>query len=298
MTAPVVSVRGLHRSFGDTRAVAGIDFEVSAGEVFSLLGPNGAGKTTTVEMLEGYLTPDRGQISVLGFDPAAGGAAFRDRIGIVLQASAIERELTVREALNHIGGWYSRSRPVDEMIERIGLGEKADARIKTLSGGQRRRLDLAAALIGSPEVVFLDEPTTGFDPAARREAWGIVRELTGGGTTVILTTHYLDEAQALADRVAVIRAGVIVAEGDPATLGGRDVASARVSFRKPDMDLPDVGVLPEWRGDRVTYVTDAPTALLARLTGWAADRGAELVGLEVTRPTLEDVYMDLVGEAT
>jgi ABC-2 type transport system ATP-binding protein len=293
-----VQVSGLRRSFGDTRAVAGIDFEVAAGEVFALLGPNGAGKTTTVEMLEGYLAPDAGTISVLGFDPSTAGAPYRDRIGIVLQQSAIERELTITEALTHIARWYSRPRPVDEMIARIGLEEKADARIKTLSGGQRRRIDLAAALIGSPELVFLDEPTTGFDPAARREAWEIVRELTAGGTTVILTTHYLDEAQALADRVAVIRSGVIVAEGDPSTLGGRDVAVARISFRKPDAALPPEAGEPVIDGDRVRYATANPTTTLATLTTWAVERGIELGALEVSRPSLEDVYIDLVGEAS
>lgn len=294
---PTVRVRGLRRSFGPTVAVDGIDFDVAAGEVFALLGPNGAGKTTTVEMLEGYIAPDAGSISVLGQDPLTGGASFRDRIGIVTQQSAIERELTVREALTHVGSWYSRPRPVDEMIERAGLGEKADARIKTLSGGQRRRLDLAAALVGTPDLVFLDEPTTGFDPAARREAWDIVRGLTSGGTTVILTTHYLDEAQALADRVAVIRSGVIVAEGDPATLGGRDVAMARITFRWSGAiaEIPDIGSEAVVDGERVTYATDRPTAALAKLTGWATAHRVELTALEVSRPTLEDVYLDLVG---
>ncbi len=297
---PAVQVRGLRRSFGSTVAVDGIDFEVAAGEVFALLGPNGAGKTTTVEMLEGYIAPDEGSISVLGQDPLTGGSGFRDRIGIVTQQSAIERELTVREALAHIGSWYSRPRPVDEMIERAGLVEKADARIKTLSGGQRRRLDLAAALVGSPDLVFLDEPTTGFDPAARREAWDVVRGLTTRGTTVILTTHYLDEALALADRVAVIRSGVIVAEGDPATLGGRDIAMARITFRwtGADSELPDTGLEPAVDGERITYATDRPTAVLAALTGWATARGLELTALEVSRPTLEDVYLELVGGAS
>jgi ABC-2 type transport system ATP-binding protein len=297
--APAVRVRGLRRSFGSTVAVDGVDFDVATGEVFALLGPNGAGKTTTVEMLEGYIAPDAGSISVLGQDPGTGGTAFRDRIGIVTQHSAIERELTVREALAHIGSWYSRPRPVDEMIERAGLGEKADARIKTLSGGQRRRLDLAAALVGTPELVFLDEPTTGFDPAARREAWDIVRGLTSGGTTVILTTHYLDEAQALADRVAVLRSGVIVAEGDPGTLGGRDVATARITFRWGGAitELPETGVEAAVDGERVTYETNRPTATLAALAGWATARGIELTALELSRPTLEDVYLELVGSS-
>jgi ABC-2 type transport system ATP-binding protein len=298
--SPAVRVRGLRRSFGSTVAVDGIDFEVAAGEVFALLGPNGAGKTTTVEMLEGYIAPDDGSISVLGQDPLMGGAAFRDRIGIVTQHSAIERELTVREALAHISSWYTKPQAVGEMIERAGLVEKADARIKTLSGGQRRRLDLAAALVGTPELVFLDEPTTGFDPAARRDAWEIVRGLTSDGTTVILTTHYLDEAQALADRVAVIRSGVIVAEGDPATLGGRDVAKARITFRWDGSpgELPDTGVEPVMDGERVSYATDRPTAVLATLTGWATAAGSELTALEVSRPTLEDVYLELVGDVS
>ncbi|MGF1666792.1 MAG: ABC transporter ATP-binding protein [Acidimicrobiia bacterium] len=295
---PAVRVRGLRRCFGSTVAVDGIDFDVAAGEVFALLGPNGAGKTTTVEMLEGYIAPDAGSISVLGQDPLEGGSSYRDRIGIVTQHSAIERELTVREALAHIGSWYSKPQPVDGMIERAGLVEKADARIKTLSGGQRRRLDLAAALVGTPELVFLDEPTTGFDPAARREAWDIVRGLTSGGTTVILTTHYLDEAQALADRVAVIRSGVIVAEGDPSTLGGRDMAKAQITFRWQGAhnELPDAGVEPVVDGERVSYATDRPTAVLATLTGWATAGGIELTALEVSRPTLEDVYLHLVGD--
>lgn len=296
----MVVVKGLRRSFGATTAVAGIDFEVAAGEVFALLGPNGAGKTTTIEMLEGYLAPDAGSIKILGLNPTTAGAEYRDRIGIVLQQSAIEKELTVTEALTHIGSWYSKMRPVAEMIERAGLAEKADARIKSLSGGQRRRLDLAVALIGMPDIVFLDEPTTGFDPAARHRAWDIVRELTAGGTTVILTTHYLDEAQELADRVAVIRAGVIVAEGDTATLGGRDLAEARISFRLDGIadpnQLPTDGSAPSLERDRVVYATSTPTATLAALTGWAVTNGLELMGLEVTRPSLEDVYLELIGQ--
>jgi ABC-2 type transport system ATP-binding protein len=291
-----VSVAGLQRSFGDVVAVGGIDFEIQHGEVFALLGPNGAGKTTTVEMLEGYLRPDAGHISVLGFDPVAGAGEFRDRIGIVLQTSGIERELTVREVLTHLRSYYSRPTNTDDLIERVGLTEKADARVKALSGGQRRRLDLAAALVGTPDLVFLDEPTTGFDPSARREAWRLVRELTAGGTTVMLTTHYLDEAQELADRVAVIRGGKIVAEGDPTTLGGRDIAQATVSFAWDDRSvLPSVDLEPEVAHGRIWYRTPHPTRLLATLTTWASEQGIELPGLTVQRPTLEDVYLELVG---
>ena len=295
-----IEVEGLHKSYGTVRAVDGIDFRVGRGEVFGLLGPNGAGKTTTVEILEGYLTPDRGTTRVLGFDPASGGRAFRDRIGIMLQSSGIEEVLTVREALDHYRRPYSSPLDPTDVIDLVGLGEKAGARIKTLSGGQRRRLDLAVALVGRPAVVFLDEPTTGFDPAARRDAWSTIDGLRRQGTTILLTTHYLDEAQHLADRVAVIARGRFVAEGDPLTLGGRDVAAARIRFRlPPDAGLPALaGVQVELAPDRaVTITTDRPTAVLAVVTGWAAQRGIELEAIEVTRPSLEDAYLRLVGEA-
>jgi ABC-2 type transport system ATP-binding protein len=277
--------------------VAGIDLEVEAGEIFALLGPNGAGKTTTVEILEGYLSPDRGRVEVLGFDPATGGSGYRDRIGIVLQSSGIERELTPTEILQHLGGLYSQPRPAAELLDLVGLEAKADARVKTLSGGQRRRLDLAAGLVGSPELVFLDEPTTGFDPSARREAWAMIRRLAGDGVTVFLTTHYLDEASQLADRVAVMRHGRIAAIGDPATLGGRHQASARITCRWPlGVTLPSLDLPSTMRDGLLEIDTAQPTRTLARLTAAAVDAGLELEGLTVTRPTLEDVYLDLVGE--
>jgi len=294
---PVVEVSGLHKSYGPVPAVRGIDLTVSDGEIVALLGPNGAGKTTTVEILEGYRPPDAGTVRVLGMEPAAGGTRLRDRIGIVLQQSGIERELTVREALARLSSLYTRPAPPEELIALVGLGEKAGARIKTLSGGQRRRLDLAAALAGHPELVFLDEPTTGFDPAARREAWDLVTRLAAEGTSVLLTTHYLDEAQRLADRVAVIAGGRIVAEGDPASLGGRATAEARILFRRPDGDLPALpGATVVTRGETVEVTAADLVPALHALTAWAIDGGRELTGLEVVRPTLEDVYLALVGE--
>ena len=292
----VIEASGLTKRYGNVTAVDGVDFEVGAGEVFGLLGPNGAGKTTTVEMLEGYRTPDSGSVRVLGVSPAQGGPAWRDRIGIVLQQSGIEGELTVRESLTHLQRMYATPADVDATIERADLTEKADARIKALSGGQRRRVDLAAAIIGKPELLFLDEPTTGFDPAARREAWRLVSDLTAGGTTVILTTHYLDEAQHLADRVAVISHGRIVAHGDPSTLGGRDVAVARIRFRlDPGIPPPVIAGLMD-RGDGwLTFSSAEPVRAVHDLTGWALEGEVSLHGLEITRPTLEDVYLDLVG---
>ncbi len=294
---PVVAVENLHKSYGDVPAVQGIDLIVEEGEIVALLGPNGAGKTTTVEILEGYRRADAGTVRVLGLDPAGAGTAFRDRIGIVLQQSGIERELTVREALTRLARLYSRPASPDDLISLVGLGDKADARIKTLSGGQRRRLDLAAALAGHPELVFLDEPTTGFDPAARREAWSLIGRLASGGTTVLLTTHYLDEAQHLADRVAVLAGGLIVAEGDPGSLGGRAVADVRIRFRRPDSPLPSLPAEPVVRGESVEITTADPVTVLHTLTSWSLDGGQPLEGLEVARPSLEDVYLRLVGEA-
>ena len=295
MTA-AIAIEGLTKRYGDTVAVDGISLEIQPGEVFALLGPNGAGKTTTVEILEGYRVPDQGTVRVLGRDPGDADPAWKDRIGIVLQQSGIEKELTVREALTRLARLYRTPAGVFDTIQRVGLTEKADSRIKTLSGGQRRRVDLAAAIVGRPELIFLDEPTTGFDPAARREAWRIVTELVDDGTTVLLTTHYLDEARQLADRVAVINAGRIVAEGDPATFGGRDQRQAVIRFRH-SADLPQ-GIAGEIDRDRhgwVTVTTSSPTADLRVLTSWAA--GRELEGLEVHRPTLEDVYLELAGES-
>jgi ABC-2 type transport system ATP-binding protein len=292
----VIEVVGLEKRYDEVVAVDGVDFSVEKGEVFALLGPNGAGKTTTVEILEGYLLPDAGSVRVLGVDPRSAGPEWRDRIGIVLQQSGIERELTVREALTRLSRLYSNPDDVVGTIERVGLADKADARIKTLSGGQRRRVDMAAAIVGRPEVIFLDEPTTGFDPAARREAWRLVADLTAGGATVILTTHFLDEAQHLAHRVAVITNGRIVAEGDPSTLGGRDMAEARIRFRTPtDIGpLPVTGALDENGWTFVSAVR--PTETLHVLTTWALAHGMELEGLEVTRPSLEDTYLTLAGD--
>ncbi|MEX2278684.1 MAG: ABC transporter ATP-binding protein [Acidimicrobiia bacterium] len=293
----VVEVRNLRKHYGEIAAVDGIDFSVEAGEVFALLGPNGAGKTTTVEILEGYRKPDGGSVTVLGQDPRSAGPSWRERIGIVLQQSGIEKELTVREALTRLARLYRDPAEVETTIGRVGLNEKTDARIKTLSGGQRRRVDMAAAIIGRPEVIFLDEPTTGFDPAARREAWRLVTELTADGATVILTTHYLDEAQHLADRVAVIAGGRIVAEGDPSTLGGRQTRVATIRFRT-------AGHLPESLSQQaitrengwMEIASTTPVETLHALTEWALDNGVPLDGLEMTRPSLEDVYLELAGE--
>jgi ABC-2 type transport system ATP-binding protein len=276
-----ISVRGLQKRYDGVQAVRSIDFEVRAGEVFGLLGPNGAGKTTTVEILEGYRTRDAGEVSVLGFDPGRAERAFRERIGVVLQQSELWPQLTVREVHAIFAGYYARPRPVDEVIELVGLAEKRDARVKTLSGGQKRRLDLGVALVGDPELVFLDEPTTGFDPAARRNAWDMIRSLRALGKTVLLTTHYLDEAQQLADRVAVLRAGEIVQQGAPADLIGATL-KAEIRYRR--------------NGEQVRIETEEPTRVLAELTAGAVAAGRELEGLEVRRPTLEDVYLDLVEE--
>ena len=278
-----VEVRGLRKTYNGVDAVAGIDFTVEPGEVFGLLGPNGAGKTTTVEILEGYRTRDGGEVSVLGVDPERGGTAWRERIGVVLQASELPAALTVREVHRMFAGYYAQPRDIDEVVSLVGLDEKSGARVKTLSGGQKRRLDLGIALIGDPEVVFLDEPTTGFDPAARRTAWELVRSLRALGKTILLTTHYLDEAQQLADRVAVIREGRIVRIGTPADLIG--VA-------------PKVVIRYREAGREVVIETDAPTRALAELTGAAAAEGRELEALEVVRPSLEDVYLDLIDGTT
>ena len=278
MTA--ISVSGLRKSYDGVEAVCGIDFEVEAGEVFGLLGPNGAGKTTTVEILEGYRQRDAGDVRVLGFDPGRSERAFRERIGVVLQESELWPVLTVREIHGMFAGYYERPRDVDEVVDLVGLDEKRDAKVKTLSGGQKRRLDLGIALVGDPELVFLDEPTTGFDPAARRNAWELVRSLRQLGKTVLLTTHYLDEAQQLADRVAVIVAGQIVRIGKPSEL----IAGTRAQIRYR------VG------GEEIVLDTDEPTRALHDLTAKALADGVELDGLEVRRATLEDVYLDLVAD--
>jgi len=295
-----IRVAGLSKRYGDVEAVRGIDFEVAEGECFALLGPNGAGKTTTVEILEGYRPRSAGEVEVLGFDPERSGVDFRERIGIVLQSSGIHRDLTVEEVISLFGGYYPRPRPTDEVIELVGLEEKRGTRTKTLSGGQQRRLDLALGIVGDPDLIFLDEPTTGFDPSARRRSWELVDNLRRLGRTILLTTHYMDEAQSLADRVAVLAGGRIVASGSPASLGGRDVAEAVISFRLPPSMAPAElpSGLPEAldvQDDRVSLRTTTPTRTLNALTGWAMARGEELEALAVTRPSLEDVYLRLIG---
>jgi ABC-2 type transport system ATP-binding protein len=295
-----IRVTGLRKRYGELEAVRGIDFEVAEGECFALLGPNGAGKTTTVEILEGYRDRDAGDVEVLGLDPRRGGRDLRERIGIVLQSSGHFRELTVREVLELFGGYYPRPRATGEVIDLVGLGEKAGARVKTLSGGQQRRLDLALGLVGDPDLLFLDEPTTGFDPSARRRSWELIENLRELGKTILLTTHYMDEAQNLADRVAIIVAGRIVAAGTPDSLGGRDEGEAVISFRLPAgmtlTDLPaDLPGRPAPREDRVELRTTEPTGALNALTSWALAREEELDALTVTRPSLEDVYLQLTG---
>jgi ABC-2 type transport system ATP-binding protein len=272
-----IELRGLRKTYGAHAAVDGIDLTVRKGEVFALLGPNGAGKTTTVEILEGHRGRDDGKVSVLGVDPARAGRAWRARIGIVLQTATDAAELTVAELVCHFAGYYPHPRDPATVIEQVGLTDKAGARIRTLSGGQRRRVDVALGIIGSPELVFLDEPTTGFDPEARRQFWDLIRALAADGTTILLTTHYLDEAEALADRVAVLANGRIVAQDTPAGLGGRATAEATVHWVAAD-------------GPHEVR-TATPTSLIARLAA-----GGELPELRVTRPSLEDVYLNLIGE--
>ncbi len=280
---PVIEVRGLRKSYGEHEAVRGVDFEVAPGEVFSLLGPNGAGKTTTVEILEGHRFRDAGQVTVLGMDPALRERALRERVGVVLQSGSIYRYVKVREALAHWASLYPHPRDVDEVLNLAGLGDKADAVARTLSGGQQRRLDFALALVGDPDIMFLDEPTTGFDPAARRTAWDTIRTLREMGKTIFLTTHYLDEAQSLADRVAIIKDGEFVAVGSPAELGVTTATRVIVTWRD------DSGEPHEER-------VDDPTALLHELTGAALQRGEQVHDLAVTRPSLEDVYLELTHE--
>jgi ABC-2 type transport system ATP-binding protein len=282
VSEPVISVRGLRKSYGDVEAVRGIDLEVRAGEVFAFLGPNGAGKTTTVEILEGYRRRSGGEVRVLGEDPEHAGRAWRERIGIVLQSCRLDPYLTVRESLALYAGYYRAPRPIEETIELVGLEGKADARARALSGGQQRRLDVGMALIGDPDLLFLDEPTTGFDPSARRQAWETIAGLRELGKTVFLTTHYMDEAQRLADRVTVIAGGEVVARGTPEDLGDRESRPAKISYRED--------------GREVELETHDPVRALNELTGRALAEGIELEGLEVSRPTLEDVYLELTGQ--
>jgi ABC-2 type transport system ATP-binding protein len=293
----VIEVRDLRKSYGDVHAVDGVSLAIGEQELVALLGPNGAGKTTTVEILEGYRSRDGGEASVLGFDPARGGRSFRERIGIVLQEAGFEDAFTPRELLRLQAGYYPHPRPVAEVIEMVGLEDKADARVKTLSGGQRRRLDLALGIVGDPDVLFLDEPTTGFDPSARRRAWDLVDRLRDLGTTILLTTHYMDEAEHLADRVVVMNRGVVVAEGTQDQLAALAGAETIVSFRLPEGseagDIPAVGSGVRVAGNTVELRSVSPTADIHVLSAWAMDRGLELADLSLSRPSLEDVYLQL-----
>jgi ABC-2 type transport system ATP-binding protein len=291
-----VDVRGLVKSYAGTQAVRGINLQIRQGEVFALLGPNGAGKTTTVEILEGYRARGGGEVSVLGLDPGRQGAGLKSRVGIVLQSTSSDRYLTVNETVAMYATYYRHPRPVDEVVHLVGLEDKRSARVLKLSGGQQRRLDVAIALVGNPELLFLDEPTTGFDPSARHEAWEVIKNLASLGMTVLLTTHYMDEAQFLADRVAVIVAGQIVAEGPPATLGDRHLAKARVRYRPPPGEAPPDGLYAPPGPDGYTEIAPADVVqALHQLTGWAIDHKANLDGLQVTRSSLEDVYLSLTG---
>jgi ABC-2 type transport system ATP-binding protein len=291
-----IEVRGLEKSYDGVPAVRGIDLEIRTGEIFALLGPNGAGKTTIVEILEGYRSRDSGEVRVLGLDPAIDRRALTAKIGIVLQSSGVDRYLSVAETIEMYANYYPKHRPIDELLALVGLEPKRDARVLTLSGGQQRRLDVALGLVGDPDLLFLDEPTTGFDPTARRDAWEMVRNLADLGKTVLLTTHYMDEAQHLADRVAVIADGRFVAEGDPATLAGRNTARVRLV-----LPLGDGAALPDgdgWTLDREHQAVLEPDSLvdaLAALSTWARATGSALDGLEIVRPTLEDVYLELTG---
>ena len=300
MSETVISVRGLRKTYGELEAVRGLDFEVQRGEVFAFLGPNGAGKTTTTEILEGYRGRTAGEVSVLGVDPSEPTRAWHERIGIVLQQCRMRPELTVAETLELYSGYYSSPRRVDETIAQVGLEHKAKARAGGLSGGQLRRLDVAVALIGDPDLLFLDEPTTGFDPSARRQAWDVIAGLRDLGKTVFLTTHYMDEAQRLADRVTIITRGEIVAAGKPDELGDRESRPATISFRLPPGTrpeaLPDLGATVSANGS-ISLLAAHPVEALNRLTAWALEQGLELEGLEVRRPTLEDIYLELTGGA-
>ena len=299
-TEAAIKVAGLKKHYGEQEAVRGIDFEVAAGEVFGFLGPNGAGKTTTIEILEGYRDRSAGEVLVLGADPAHPSRAWRERIGLVLQECEFEPLLTVRETLTLFASFYAKPRPVDEAIELVGLRDKADARIGSLSGGQKRRADVAVGLIGDPDLVFLDEPTTGFDPTARRDAWNMIEGLKDLGKTVFLTTHYMDEAQHLADRVAILREGTIVAQGPPGQMAGSIGQVTMIRFRVPD----------GWRPEEIRSALDAPVEVsgneasirsehvqrdLYRLLGWADSQRLELDALEVTPPSLEDAFLELTG---
>jgi ABC-2 type transport system ATP-binding protein len=290
-----VEVVDLRKSYGPVQAVRGISFKVEEGEVFALLGPNGAGKTTTVEILEGFRKRDSGRVSVLGFDPATGDRRLKEQMGVVLQTSGVDPYLTVGETIDMFRGYYPKPRSRDEVIKLVGLEEKRDVRVTRLSGGQRRRLDVAIALAGDPRVLFLDEPTTGFDPGARRNAWDVIKGLAQLGKTIFLTSHSMDEVQFLADRVVIISAGTIVAEGTPDTLAGRETAAAVVRFKKPEHATLPVGIgsAVKTDGDFIELETTDPTRALYELTSWAVQQDLTLEALEVTRPSLEDVYLQI-----
>ena len=297
MTDLVIEARDLRKRYRDVEALKGVDLTVNRGEVFTLLGPNGAGKTTAIEILEGHRTYDSGEIRVLGFDPARGGPEFRARIGIVLQQAGVERFLTVEEVLELFRGYYENPRPLDELLRIVGLEDKRTSLVRRLSGGQVRRLDTALALAGDPELLFLDEPTSGFDPAARRDAWEMIAGLRDLGKTVLLTTHYMDEAERLSDRLAVIAAGRIVAEGTVQSLRAQLPGTA-ISFRRPDRELPEgIGESASLRDGFVTIDTDEATKTLHRLTSWASESGIDLAELRVVPTSLEDIYLRLVGVA-
>jgi ABC-2 type transport system ATP-binding protein len=290
----VIEVEGLRKSYGGVEAVRDLDLHVSEGEVLAMLGPNGAGKTTTVEILEGYRSRDAGRVSVLGQDPWTAGAELRRRVGIVLQSCGFDPYLTVAEIIRMYAGFYPAPRRVDEVVALVGLEEKAGSRVRSLSGGQQRRLDVGLALIGDPELLFLDEPTTGFDPSARRQAWAIIRDLCALGKTVLLTTHYMDEAQALADRIVVIRDGRIVAEGTPDQIGGRSSGTVTIRFSVADgVALPDGFDAERHDGQAIVLRTTDPVPALHRLTSWSLEQGIEIKNLSVMPPSLEDIYLEL-----
>jgi ABC-2 type transport system ATP-binding protein len=295
---PAIQVRGLRKRYGAVEAVSGLDLSVEAGEVFALLGPNGAGKTTTVEILEGYRQRDAGDVSVLGHDPWHGDRAFRERVGLVLQSTTVSGYLTVEETVEQYRGYYAHPRPLDEILEVVGLQEQRGMRANRVSGGQQRRLDVAVGLAGDPELLFLDEPTTGFDPAARRNAWDVITNLKSLGKTVLLTTHYMDEAEHLADRVAIVVRGKIVAEGAPRELAkGEHAAIIRFALAPGAPPLP-AGMVATVSANGLTEIeTEEPTQLLHRLTSWAVEQGVDLEGLTVSRATLEETYLRLTRDA-
>ncbi|MGH9019863.1 MAG: ABC transporter ATP-binding protein [Acidimicrobiales bacterium] len=300
MSGSVVNVSRLSKTYGNLAAVDEVSFHVDRGEIFALLGPNGAGKTTSIEILEGFVRRDGGDVDVLGFDPGNRSTQrqLRSGIGVVLQELAVEPYFTVRQVLERNAGYYAAPRPVDEVIELVGLRDKADSKVKRLSGGQQRRLDIGLGIVGNPELLFLDEPTTGLDPAGRRTTWELVRALCAGGTTVVLTSHYMDEVDALAGRVAVLSHGRVVATGAPSSLGGREFGSATIRFTLPDsVAAADLPVAPtDLKGSDVVIVTDAEVEVLARLTSWALEGRVALAGLTVSRLTLEDIYLELTRE--